>query len=109
MNSHKVAILVDGGFYRKRAQTLFGSKSACNRAEELFNYCLMHLKTKSEKNNPRELYRIFYYDCQPLSGSVYNPISQRNIVLEKTDVYKWSLGKCCTKDVIAGKKMLKGE
>lgn len=82
---------MDGGFYRKRAQFLFGPKTAFDRAEELFRYCLRHLKIKSEEDNPRELYRIFYYDCQPLSGSVYNPISQKNIILEKTEVYKWSI------------------
>ena len=30
------AILVDGGFYRKRAKTLFGGKSAQDRANELY-------------------------------------------------------------------------
>lgn len=91
MSSHKVAILVDGGFYRKRAMSLCGPRAASERAEELFSYCLQHLKTKSEKDHPRELYRIFYYDCQPLSGSLFNPISQRNIRLEKTDAFQWSM------------------
>lgn len=90
MNTHKVAILVDGGFYRKRAITLCGTKPAEDRANELFNYCLQHLRTKSEKENPRELYRIFYYDCEPLTGCLFNPISKKNIVLDKTDVYKWT-------------------
>ena len=35
----KTAIpLVDGGFYRRRAQIIFGDKSATNRADELENY-----------------------------------------------------------------------
>lgn len=91
MNAHKVAILVDGGFYRKRATTLFGPKSGEERAEELFNYCLSHLWVKSEKANPRELYRIFYYDCEPITGCLFNPISQKNIILDKTEAYKWSM------------------
>lgn len=90
MNSQKVAILVDGGFYRKRASSLFGPKSPTERVDELFSYCLKHLVSKSEKGNPRELYRIFYYDCEPLSGCLYNPISQKNIILDKTEVYKWT-------------------
>ena len=32
----RVAILVDGGFYKWRAHTLFGEKTAADRAQELF-------------------------------------------------------------------------
>lgn len=91
MNTRKVAILVDGGFYKKRSMTLFGSKTAEQRAEELFQYCLSHLKVKSEKDNPRELYRIFYYDCEPMVGCLFNPISQKNVILDKTEIFKWSM------------------
>lgn len=34
----KTAILVDGGFYRKRAKALWGEKSPEKRAEELNRY-----------------------------------------------------------------------
>lgn len=34
----KTAILVDGGFYRRRAQATFGDMSAKERAVELANY-----------------------------------------------------------------------
>ena len=33
----KTAILVDGGFYRRRAQSVFGDKTAEERAVELTN------------------------------------------------------------------------
>ena len=39
----KVAILVDGGFYKKRAKFLFGDKSPQERADELFLYCCRHI------------------------------------------------------------------
>ena len=40
----KTAIMVDGGYYRKRAIYLWGKEiSAVDRANELFNYCLLHL------------------------------------------------------------------
>ena len=45
------AILVDGGFYIKRAQTLWGCKSPSDRAQELFTYCLKHINGKNE-NRP---------------------------------------------------------
>ena len=45
----KTAILVDGGFYRSRANALVGSKSPKERADELERYCLDHLHDKYEK------------------------------------------------------------
>lgn len=44
----KTAILVDGGYYRKRAAALFGSKSPRDRADELSRYCMAHLHDKYE-------------------------------------------------------------
>ena len=47
----KTAILVDGGFYRKRAAALWGMKSA----KELIAYCQCHIKNQgSIKNNLSE-------------------------------------------------------
>ena len=56
----RVAILVDGGFYRWRAHTLFGDKTPTERADELFSYCLAHANGKHQIG---DIYRIFYYDC----------------------------------------------
>ena len=53
----RTAILVDGGFYRKRAAHLWGHKTAEQRAAELSAYCQAHLKDGRED---RYLYRIFY-------------------------------------------------
>lgn len=39
----KIAILVDGGYYRKRAQRTFGNLTAKERATELYKYCNRHL------------------------------------------------------------------
>ena len=67
----KVAILVDGGFYKKRAKALFGEKTPEERAEELISYCLRHIHTeKKGEECDRELYRIFYYDC-PLQRKTF--------------------------------------
>lgn len=84
----KTAILVDGGFYRRRAQTVFGDISAQDRAIELANYCKRHLNTHGEKN---ELYRIFYYDCPPSSKRIFHPFLQTQIDLSKTELYTWSI------------------
>lgn len=70
----KTAILVDGGYYRKRATALLGKKNAVERANELFSYCLLHI---SEPDEPRDLYRIFYYDCPGLTRQITHPLTGR--------------------------------
>ena len=44
----RVAILVDGGYYIKRANRLFGQKTAAERAIELEEYCKKMHVAKSE-------------------------------------------------------------
>lgn len=82
------AILVDGGFYRKRAKSVFGDKSPQERAEELDNYCRRHL---TERNGKHELYRIFYYDCMPLDKVIHHPLTNQDKDFSKTDLYTWSI------------------
>ncbi len=94
MNSKKrlnhnvcTAILVDGGFYRKRAHYLFGDKTPAERAKELNDYCYAHLKSKYEN---RYLYRVFYYDCPPIDKNAYHPLLKKSINLGKSDNYNWA-------------------
>lgn len=82
----KTAILVDGAFYRNKANELFGEKSATERAKELFAYCLKHLESEHET---RELYRIFYYDCPPLDKKIYHPLLKKDIDFGKSELYGW--------------------
>lgn len=82
----KTAILVDGGFYRRRAQKVFGDIPAQQRAIELANYCKRHLNSHGENN---ELYRIFYYDCPPTSKRIYHPLLKKQIDFSKTELYTW--------------------
>ena len=57
--TRRTAILVDGGYYRVRSRDLWGNLSAADRADELYDYCMLHV---TEPADPRDLYRIFYYD-----------------------------------------------
>ena len=86
--SVKTAILIDGGFYRKRAYYLWGDKTPKERADELNNFCLNLLKNHSEY---RQLYRIFYYDCPPINKKVYHPLLKKTVDLGKSEEYKWSM------------------
>ena len=87
----RTAILVDGGFYRKRAHYLWGSVSAKDRASELNTYCLYHAN-ESKSGEDHHLYRIFYYDCEPIGRrSVYHPLTRKNVDFDKTNTYTWSV------------------
>ncbi len=93
----RTAILVDGGFYRKLSNHLWGEKSPEERANELIKYCHFHLRNRDNYQNFEnkkvyeysELYRIFYYDCAPIKKIIFNPLTQKNIDFSKTVSYKW--------------------
>lgn len=85
----KTAILIDGGFYRKRAAKLWGIKSAEDRADELYRYVFKHIG-KQDGGCKRELYRIFYYDCPPVQSVVYHPLLKRNVEFGKHELYQWT-------------------
>lgn len=84
----KTAILVDGGFYRRRAYAAFGDKTPKERADELYSYCKKHLNTHGESHN--ELYRIFYYDCPPMTAQIYHPLTKKTVNFAKSDTYTWA-------------------
>ena len=83
----KKAILVDGGFYRRRAFTAYGDKTPTERADELYAYCKRHLTSHGENN---EVYRLFYYDCPPMATQVYHPLTQKNINFAKSATFTWA-------------------
>ena len=78
----KVAVLVDGGFYRRIALKVWGEKDAAGRADELIQYCKLHV-------GDDELYRIFYYDCPPLSKKVFHPLLEKTVDLNASELFKW--------------------
>lgn len=84
----KIAILVDGGFYRRRAQSLYGEKTAEARLDELMKYCYKHVHDDKDHQD-YNLYRIFYYDCPPMEKKVYHPLLKRTIDFGRSDLYKW--------------------
>lgn len=83
----KTAILVDGGFYRRRSYNAYGELSPKESADKLYNYCKRHLNSHGENN---ELYRIFYYDCPPMAKQVYHPLLHRTIDFGKSETYLWT-------------------
>lgn len=50
-----------------------------------------HLYTMAHKHvgNRNILYRIFYYDCEPLSKKAHNPVTGKSIDFSKSEEYKF--------------------
>ena len=77
----KIAVLIDGGFFLKRFNALYNKDrgmTACDVASAMYTMAHAHVG----KNNI--LYRIFYYDCQPLEKKFHNPISNKVVDFSKT-------------------------
>lgn len=88
----KVAILVDGGFYRKKTEKVFGKETPKEAADRLYNYCGRHLYDKKTSRNKKrhDLHRIFYYDCPPLTKKIEHPYDKELIDFSLSPVRRWS-------------------
>lgn len=86
---NRTAILIDGGFFVKRAIRLWGKRTPEELAIILQDYCNRHLKRN--RDDFHQLYRIFYYDCPPINKKMHHPLSNRLIDFSKTDQYEWRL------------------
>jgi len=76
------AILVDGSFFLKRYKRCIKQSknhTPYNVAQNMYTMLLKHVEDE-------QLYRIFYYDCPPLSKRAHNPITKRSINFSKTDI-----------------------
>lgn len=80
----KTAVLIDGNYFLKRARKLWGDVDPESRAAQCHAYALQHIaipRKKIVECGDRSLYRIFYYDCPPLSkGTFKQPWSAHNTV-----------------------------
>lgn len=100
----KVAILIDGSFFIKRyryiniqlAKTkneLFNIYDPIQTAKDIFRIALAHVKWDSKReegkklNEQTELYRILYYDSNPIDKKYHHPLTKRLIDFSKTDEY----------------------
>lgn len=86
----KVAILVDGDFFIRRHKAYFKrfkkqdyEPNPNELAKSLQTHCFKHIDKSKE-----ELYRIFFYDCLPLSKKTHYPLSKKSLDCSKTTTYK---------------------
>jgi len=86
----RVAILIDGGFFIKRHKRLFTKTDHTDPAavaKDVGKMANAHVDRKKGES----LYRVFYYDCPPLSKKVHNPISGRAIDFAKHPLYAFKI------------------
>lgn len=85
-----VAILVDGGFFTRRAKSLWGDRSPKEMADIMHQYCMVHLLHSEGGGHVRDhLYRIFYYDCPPMERNIYHPLLKKDKSMKKEPLYSW--------------------
>lgn len=80
------AILVDGGFFIKRYRSVSSPSNHYDPkvvAKSIHQWSLKHLEDKD--TGRRELYRIFFYDCPPLTKKAHNPVSKKPVDFSKTE------------------------
>jgi uncharacterized LabA/DUF88 family protein len=81
----KVAILIDGGFFLKRYHYLnklkpgYDQFDAIQVVNDLYKMVLDHLQENY-------LYRVFYYDCEPFTKKIHNPISKKQVDFGRTPI-----------------------
>ena len=77
------AILIDGAFFLRRYRNIYplSDNEPKKVAKNLYNICLQHL---SRKNGSKKLYRIFFYDCLPITKKAHHPLTKRAIDFSKT-------------------------
>lgn len=83
----KTAILVDGGFYRRRIVKFVDKESPEAAADTLYKYCLRHIAHDKEDCY---LYRVLYYDCAPSDKQLYHPLLKKVVDLKKEPLYIWN-------------------
>ena len=66
----KVAILLDGGFVKKKLYKQTGHFATVREVTDLCHDIMAHDYVKTGK-----LFRVYYYDAPPFEGSSQNPIS----------------------------------
>lgn len=80
------AIMIDGSFFLKRYSVTYGRNHTVEiTAKHLFEMSVKHL------DNKNDLYRIFFYDCPPLSKKAHTPVTNELIDFSKTPLFAFRM------------------
>lgn len=94
----RTAILVDGGFFVRRFSSVYPDidrQDPVIVAKTMFSMCLKHLEPPKKRDAKGDripsrvetgsLYRIFFYDCPPLTKKLHSPILKKSVDMKKSD------------------------
>lgn len=78
------AVLVDGGFFVKRFRRIepHNAYDARRAADLVCRWAIAHL---NQSGGRRQLYRIFFYDCPPLTKKLFDFVAKRTIDFSKSN------------------------
>ena len=82
------AVLVDAGFFLKRATRIYGPQTPEATARQLHRIALDHLNDDRGHRIAR-LYRIFVYDAPPAEWKGHTPIRRQSVDYGCSDVANW--------------------
>jgi len=88
MAKRTVAIFVDAGFFIRNFTKIADrgmSAKPEHLARAMWHYWIKHV----DRRNGEELYRIYFYDCPPLSHKAHHPITSQLIDFSKSDITKY--------------------
>jgi len=82
------AILVDAGFFLKRAMRIYGQQTPETTAKQLHRIALDHLNDDQGRRIAR-LYRIFVYDAPPADWKGHTPIGKKSLEYGRSELAQW--------------------
>jgi uncharacterized LabA/DUF88 family protein len=91
MPNRTVAIFVDAGFFTRIFTTFVDPDMQMDPevlAKKMWHYWIKHV----DRRNGEELYRIYFYDCPPLSHKAHHPITNKLIDFSKSNITKYKNG-----------------
>jgi len=83
------AVMVDAGFFLKRARHVYGALSPREAADKLHKLALCHLNDPKTGLPMARLYRIFVYDAPPATWKGHTPLGRKSLDLAKSPVAQW--------------------
>lgn len=82
------AVLVDAGFFLKRAMYIYGRQTPEATARQLHHIALDHLNDEKGRRVAR-LHRIFVYDAAPSEWIGHTPIGKKCVNYGKSELAQW--------------------
>ena len=79
----QIAFLIDGGFLEKKLFKALSNQFP--QPQQILDVCFLAMKDCEFERD--QLFRIYYYDCEPYAGTAIHPISGQQIDFSASGVY----------------------